>query len=105
MPFRYKHVQKQWVPNGLPPINIDFCVGERIYHIAPSSLHGLGFFSMDGIKVSYNKVVELVRYVGPCYNYKNWMRIVQYKKSMHRYALSANYLQWKENDQSKRLAV
>ena len=30
------------------------------------------------------------------------MWIVQYKKSMCRYVLSANYLQWKENDQSKR---
>ena len=33
------------------------------------------------------------------------MQIVQHKKSMHRYALLANYLQWKENDQIKRLAV
>ena len=24
---------------------------------------------------------------------------------MHKYALSTNYLQWKENDQSKRLVV
>ena len=46
-----------------------------------------------------------MEYVGPCYNYKNWMSIVQYRRSMHMYALSANYLQWKENDQSKRLAV
>ena len=27
------------------------------------------------------------------------------KKSMHRYALSANYIQWKENDHSKRFAM
>ena len=33
------------------------------------------------------------------------MLIVQYKKSIRRYALSTNYLQWKENDQSKRLDV
>ena len=33
------------------------------------------------------------------------MCIVQYIKSMCRYALSKNYLQWKENDQSKRLVV
>ena len=35
---------------------------------------------MDGIKVSYNKVSELMEYVGPCYDYKSWMHIVQYKK-------------------------
>ena len=33
------------------------------------------------------------------------MQIVQNKKSTRRYALLANYLQWKENDQSKRLVV
>ena len=105
VPFWYTHIEKEWVPNELPPINTDFCVNERIYHIAPSSLHGLGLFSMDDIKVSYNKVVELMEYVGPCYNCNNWMWIVQYIKSMHRYALSTNYLQWKENYQSKRLVV
>ena len=42
-----------------------------------------------------------MEYVGPCYNYNNWMQIVQYKKIMHRYALSPNYIQCKENDQSK----
>jgi ribosomal protein L5 len=35
---------------------------------------------MDGIKVSNKKVVEFMEYVEPCYNYKNWMQIVQYKK-------------------------
>ena len=30
---------------------------------------------MDGIKVSYNKVFELMEYVGPYYNYSNWMQI------------------------------
>ena len=78
--FWYTHIEKEWVPNELPPINIYFCVNERIYHITPSSLHGLGLFSKDGIKVSYNKVIELMEYVGPCYDYKSWMHIVQYKK-------------------------
>ena len=27
------------------------------------------------------------------------------KKSMHRYALSTNYIQWKENDQTKRFSM
>ncbi len=80
----------------------DFSVNKRIYHISPSSLHVLCLFSMDDKKVSYNKVAELMEYVGPCYNYNNWMWIVQYKKSMHRYAFSPNYIQCKENDQSKR---
>ena len=46
MPLRYKHIVKQWVPRDLPQVNIDFCVNERIYRIAPSSLHGLGLFCM-----------------------------------------------------------
>ena len=73
VPLRYIHLQKEWVPKELPLINIDFCVNERIYHIAPSSLHGLGLFSMDDINVSYKKVVELMDYAGPCYNHNNWM--------------------------------
>ena len=60
---------------------------------------------MDGIKVSYKKVSELMEYVGPCYDYKSWMHIVQYKKSMHRYALLENYIQQKDNNQSKSVAI
>ena len=76
--LRYTHIEKEWVPKELPPINTNFCVNERLYHIAPSSLHYLGLFFIDGIRVSYNKVVKLVELVGPCYNYNNWMQIVQY---------------------------
>ena len=57
VPLRYTHIQKEWVPKEFPQINTDCCVNERIYHITPSSLHGLDLFSMDGIEVSYNKVV------------------------------------------------
>ena len=45
VPLRYKHLVKQWVPSDIPKVNIDFCVNERIYRIAPSSLHGLGLFA------------------------------------------------------------
>ena len=45
VPLRYQHLVKQWVPSDLPKLNTDFCVNERIYRIAPSSLHGLGFFA------------------------------------------------------------
>ena len=45
IPLRYKHLVKQWVLRGLPQVNTDFCVNERIYRIAPSSLHGLGCFA------------------------------------------------------------
>jgi len=69
VPLRYKHLVKPWVPRDLPQINIDFCVNGRIYHIAPSSLHGLGLFSMDGIKVCDGVLIELMEYVGPYYNY------------------------------------
>lgn len=80
VPLRYRHLQKQCVPKELPPINTDFCVNDRIYRIAPSSLHGLALFSMDNIKVCYNRVAKLMEFVGPCYNYNNWMQIVKYKK-------------------------
>ena len=60
---------------------------------------------MNDIKVNYNKFVELMEYVEHCYNYNNWMWIVQYKKSMCMYALSPNYIQCKENDQTKRLSM
>ena len=63
IPLRYTHLQKEWVPKELPPINTDFCVNKRIYHIASSSLHSLGLFSMDGINISYKKFVELMEYL------------------------------------------
>ena len=55
VPLRYRHLVKQWVPKDLPPLNTDFCMNERIFRIAPSSLHGLGLFCMDGIKVGYDR--------------------------------------------------
>ena len=36
--LRYKHLVKQWVPRDLPQVNTDFCVNEKIYRIASSSL-------------------------------------------------------------------
>ena len=53
--LRYQHLVKQWVPSDLPKVNTDFCVNERIYRIALSSLHGLGLFCMDGISVGYGR--------------------------------------------------
>ena len=82
VPLRYKHIVKRWVPKDIPEINIVFCVNERIYWIAPSPLHGLGIFSMDGIKVCYERLTELMEYVRPCYIYKEWIRLVQYTKNM-----------------------
>ena len=78
VPLTYKHLVKQWVPKDPPQLNKYFCVNERIYRIAPSSLHGLGLFFMDGIKVGYNRYIELMESVGPYYNYKYWMCLVQY---------------------------
>ena len=69
VPLRYKHLVKQWVPKDIPPLNIVFFLNERIFRIAPSSLHGLGLFCMDGIKVGHNTCTELMEYVGPCYKY------------------------------------
>jgi hypothetical protein len=76
--LRYKHPVKQWVPKDLPHLNIDFCVNKRIFRLAPSSLHDLGLFFMDGIKVGYKICTELMEYVGPYYNYRDWMWLVQY---------------------------
>jgi hypothetical protein len=82
VPLRYKHTVKRWVPKDLPEINTIFFVNKRIYQIAPSSLHGLGIFSMNGIKVYYDGLTELMEYVRPSYIYKDWIRLVQYRKSM-----------------------
>ena len=71
------------------------------YRISPSSLHGLGLFCMDEIKVGYSRCTELMEYVGPSYNYSDWMHLVQYTWSMHRYGLSANYIQLKDKSQNK----
>ena len=73
---------KPWVPRYLLQINIDFCVDARIYCITPSSLHGLGIFSMVGIEAPDGGLIELMDYVGRCYNYINWVCLAQYTKSM-----------------------
>jgi hypothetical protein len=76
VPLRYKHILRPWVPNELPQLDTDFYVNERIYHIVMSSIHGLGLFFMNGIKVKYGGLVELMEYVEPCYNYGDWLRLV-----------------------------
>ena len=63
--LRYKHLVKQWVHKDLTQINIDFCVDGRIHCIAPSPLHGLGLFFMDGIKVYEGGLTELMEYIRP----------------------------------------
>jgi hypothetical protein len=101
VPLKYKHLVKQWVPKELPPIDVDFVVNYMTYHIAPSSLHGLGLFSMDRIIVKYNTLTELMDYVELCYNYNDWMRLVRYMRSMQRYELVANYIQLINKDKNK----
>jgi hypothetical protein len=75
-PLRYKHLVKRWAPKELLEVDTDFFIGGRMYHIAPSSLHGLGLFSMDGIKVSYGTINELMEYVRPLYKYNHWFLLV-----------------------------
>jgi hypothetical protein len=77
-PLRYRHLVQPWVPKELPQLDTYFFINGRMYHIAPSSLHGLGLFSMDGIKVKYGTVTELMEYVGPCYKYNHWLMLVRY---------------------------
>jgi len=71
VPLMYKNLVKQWVPKELPPLDTDFIVNNRTYPIAPSFVHGLGIFSIDGITVKYNRVIELMDYVELCYNYND----------------------------------
>ena len=42
-----------------------------------------------------------MEYVGPSYNYSDWMRLFQYTQIMCRYGLSKNYIQLKDKDQNK----
>jgi hypothetical protein len=82
-------------------VDTDFFIGGRMYRIAPSSLHGLGLFSMDGIKVGYGTVTELMEYVRPLYKYNHWLMLVRYTQSMRRYGVAANYIQLLDNNQNK----
>ena len=82
-------------------MDTDFFLNGRTYRIAPSSLHGLGLFSMDGIKVSYGTETELMEYVGPCYKYNEWLLLVQYTQSMWTYRLAVNYCQLLHNSLNK----
>jgi hypothetical protein len=77
-PLRYRHLVQQWVPKKLPEVDTDFFISGRMYRIAPSSLHGLGLFSIDGIKVGYGSITELMEYVRPLYKYNHWLILVQY---------------------------
>lgn len=105
VPLKYKYPVKQWVPKELPPLDIDFSVNNRMYHIARSSLHGLGIFSMDGITIKYNKVTKLMDNVRPCYDYNDWMQLVRYRKGMRRYALAASYIQLININKNKEMTI
>ena len=56
---------------------------------------------MDGIKVFYDKITELMEYVEPCYNYRDWIKLVQYMQGMRIYGVAANYIQLRDNDRNK----
>ena len=60
---------------------------------------------MDCIKVFYVGLTELMEYVKPYYSYKYWIRLVQYTWSMWRYEVAANYIQLKDKDQNKGVAM
>ena len=70
-PLRYRHLVQPWVPKELPQVDTYFFIDGRMYHIAPSSLHGLGLFSMDGIKVEYGTATNLMEYARPLYKYNH----------------------------------
>ena len=56
---------------------------------------------MDGIKVGYRTVTELMEYVRPLYRYNNWLILVQYTRSMRRYRVSANYIKLEEHNKNR----
>ena len=56
---------------------------------------------MDGIKVGYGTVTELMDYVRPLYKYNKWFILVQYTRSMRRYIVFANYIQLAEHNKNK----
>ena len=65
VPLSYIHYLNNWEHDPLPEINIDLCINGRAYWIDPSNLHGMGFFTIDGVNVPYNCEVELMDYVIP----------------------------------------
>lgn len=69
VPPRYKHIVEGWELEKILKLDTDFCLNKRIYQIFSPSLHGLRLFSMDGIKVKYGGVNELMEYAMPCYRY------------------------------------
>ena len=79
----------------------DFFLNGKIYHIDPSSLHGLGLFSMDGIMVKYDPKTELMEYVRPSYKYNDWFLLVRNTQSMRRYRVATNYIQLLDNNLNK----
>ena len=100
-PLRYKHLVKLWEPKELPEVDTYFFIGGRMYRIAHSSLHGLGLFSMNGIKVGYGIETELMEYVGPLYKYNHCLMLVRYTQCIWRYGVAANYIQLLDNNQNK----
>ena len=67
---------QRWVPKEIPEVDTNLFISGRMYHIAPSSLHGLGLFSMDDIKLGYGTITELMEYVRPLYKYNHWLMLV-----------------------------
>jgi len=72
-----------------------------MYRIDPLYIHGLGIFSIDGIKMKDGGLVDFMEYVRPCYKYGYWLMLVPYIPSMWRYTVPAYYIQLKENDHNK----
>jgi hypothetical protein len=101
LPLRYKHLVQRWASKELPEVDTYFFISGRMYCIAPSSLHGLGLFSMDDIKVDYGTITKFMEYVGPLYKYNHWLMLVRYTRSMRRYEVATNYIQLVDNNQNK----
>ena len=99
----YIHYLKNWEAKPLPEINTDFCINGKTYRIAPSTLHGVGIFIMDSVKVPYKSEVGLMDYVGPTYDYAHWAKLTRYLTNMLIYGFYANYNKMKKKIRIKHI--
>jgi hypothetical protein len=86
--MQFKHIVKKWNPNPLLELDINFVLNRHVYHIYPSSIHGLGLFYMDCVNIPYKCNVDLMQNVGQLYKYGDWMILTNYMKRMWTYELS-----------------
>ena len=74
----WKHLVNGWEPKQFLELDIDFRLNEIIYRNVPSSIHGIGLFSMDGIHAKYKGGFYLMECLGPYHSYGFWTKMDEY---------------------------